>query len=482
MTFNNGSPTIPLDYLEQGHDITPCKNKVPIVSNWQQRKIGKDEWKKLYTMCNIGLKLGGKTDIDIDNNVVKKFITKYLKSCGAIYGRKSNPRSHYLFLGELKSKIYSMPQELKKYCKEFPHGVTLLEIRSGNGHQSIAPGSSIAGEDVVWNSFANINTYDGDLEADIGKIALSSALQILYPSEGKRDEYCTAIAGVLAKHTEWTETSINGFVYNVAVCSDDQEAEKRMAKGTNAKNPASKNFGMPKISEIVGCTTKTIADLFSWVGVTGSGTSFTGLRGYTTEPKYWQLEYKGKWITVMDSSILLSYTKISILILENCYEVAPVISPNAWKEILTGLLQNVQKINTPYEASYYGIIGIEFVKFFQVGTSEDKTNLASEFLCAPWQNPQDKHFYFRLEHFTQKLKRRQLSFEMRKMTHFLREEFGAEPTKITISKKELRVWKVPEKNIEGHELNNSDGEAWKEQTQKRLDVAAKARADGGLPF
>ena len=481
MTFNNGSPTIPLDYLEQGHDITPCKNKVPIVSNWQQRKIGKEEWQKQYISLNIGLKLGGKSDIDIDNHVVKKFISRYLKSCGAIYGRKSNPRSHYLFLGELKSKIFVMPQELKEYCKDFPHGNTLLEIRSGNGHQSIAPGSIVEGEDVVWNSFANINTYDGDLDADIAKIALSTALSILYPGKGNRDIYCTSVAGVLAKHTEWTDTDINVFVHNLAVCSGDEDANKMMAKGTEAKNPASKSFGMPKLAETLGCTTKAIADLFSWVGVKDSGSSFTGLKCYTTEPKYWQLEYKGKWITIMDSLILLSYTKISILILENCYEIAPVISPKDWKVIVAGMLQNVQKIDTPYEASYYGNIGIVFINYFHGMVSYSKTELASEYLSGAWLN--DKHWYFRLEHFTQKLRSKQLSFEMRKMTHFLREEFGAEPTKITVSRKELRVWKVPEKNINEHELNNSDPEGWKELTFKRRDIEAKARADKtDLPF
>ena len=84
MTYNNGAPKIPLDYLEQGHDITPCENKTPILSQWQKKVIKKDEWNSKYIRNNIGLKLGGKTDIDIDNHIVKKFIEVYLKSCGAI--------------------------------------------------------------------------------------------------------------------------------------------------------------------------------------------------------------------------------------------------------------------------------------------------------------------------------------------------------------------------------------------------------------
>ena len=56
MTFNNGALKIPLDYLEQGHDITPCDNKIPILSKWQNKVIKKDEWNSKYIRNNIGFK------------------------------------------------------------------------------------------------------------------------------------------------------------------------------------------------------------------------------------------------------------------------------------------------------------------------------------------------------------------------------------------------------------------------------------------
>ena len=66
-----------------------------------------------------------------------------------------------------------------------------------------------------------------------------------------------------------------------------------------------------------------------------------------------------------------------------------------------------------------------------------------------------------------------MSFEMRKLTHFLREEFGCEPTKITIDKKELRVWKVPAENIEGHVRNNKDEDGANKKILERLDNKEK---------
>ena len=469
MTFNNGEPKKPQDYINLGWDITPCKNKKPFIKGWSEKTITLKEWESTYRSYNIGGKLNNKIDVDIDNHFVKRFIEKYLKSCGAIYGRMSNPRSHYLFSGELESKVYAMPNELSNHCKEFKHGNTLLEIRSGAGHQSILPGSIVEGEDVVWDKYAQINDYDGDLEADIAKIALSTALSILYPNKGNRDNYCTAVAGVLANHTDWDENEINFFINILAMLSGDENAHKKMSKGTNAKNPKTKNLGMPKLAEIVGCSVKAIAEVFSWIGVKDSGSSFTGLRCYMIEPKYWQLQYKGKWITFYDTSMLLSYTKIKILILEHCLEEPPEMTPQQWKQVRTGLLQHVEKIETPHEASYYGNIGSVFIHMItNASFKTEKTNLGM-FRGGVWFNPEDKHYYFRLENLIETLKRKQLSFEMRKMTHWLREQFEACPTKISVDQKELRVWKVPKDVIEKHELNNTDVKGTVKKIKKRLE-------------
>ena len=160
--FTNGAPLTYKEWIEQNHDIVPCKNKVPVIPGWtkQENYVLASEWKKKYLEHQIGLILKDKTDFDIDNHYINRFVGKYLKSCGAIYGRKSNPLSHYLFLGELKSKKYAMPKELESYYKDFPHGACLCEIRSGSGHQSIVPGSVIDKEKVEWNKYAEIKSYE----------------------------------------------------------------------------------------------------------------------------------------------------------------------------------------------------------------------------------------------------------------------------------------------------------------------------------
>jgi hypothetical protein len=263
----------PLDtyehWIDSGRIIIPCLKGKPIVKNWQHPsfKISKEEWKNKYTHCAMGLRLDQDIDFDIDNELAKRFIQKYTSANSAISGRPTNPSSHYWWKGTLDFKKFALPQELKKKYEKFPHGATLCEIRNGNTHYTIVPKSrhSKNDEDVVWEKYEGIKEYPGDLNMDLRKIALSTALCILYADHGQRDDYCTAIAGVLLKNTKWSEEEINEFVYNLALESDD-EAEDRAAKGTSGKK-AQRNFGIPKLAEIMGCTAKTVSELFGWIGV-----------------------------------------------------------------------------------------------------------------------------------------------------------------------------------------------------------------------
>ena len=70
-----------------------------------------------------------------------------------------------------------------------------------------------------------------------------------------RNQYCTAIAGVLSTHTDWSEKDISEFIYNIAVESNDEEplGEKKI-KGTSIKKR--ENLAYPHPAEIVGCSQK----------------------------------------------------------------------------------------------------------------------------------------------------------------------------------------------------------------------------------
>lgn len=75
--------------------------------------------------------------------------------------------------------------------------------------------------------YNGITTYpkEYDITMDIGKVALQTALCILYPATaGNRDKYCTAVAGVLLKHGSWTPEQVDLFVEDLAYHSKDDES------------------------------------------------------------------------------------------------------------------------------------------------------------------------------------------------------------------------------------------------------------------
>ena len=266
----NKAPVNYEDWLNLGRVIIPCLKGKPVVSDWSNPnfKITKEEWRTNYTHCEIALRLDQDIDLDVDNDLVKRFITSHIKSCDAVSGRRGNPSSHYWWKGKAPFKKFILPNELQKFCEGFPHGLTLCEIRHESKRYTIVPESkhSKANETVKWERYQDINEYPGNLTNDVGKIALATALCITYASSGQRDAYCTAIAGALIKHTEWTEKEIDNFVYDIATAANDDEADKRRTKGTSSKK-AKRKFGMPKLAEIIGCSTKTVSTLFSWIGI-----------------------------------------------------------------------------------------------------------------------------------------------------------------------------------------------------------------------
>ena len=458
--FTDGAPTTPSEYLDLGCDITPCIGKRPVLANWQNKKTKDIDWTRIKNQPkpNIGLKMTGLRDIDCDNHFVKRFAGKYLLTPASTYGRKSNPNSHYIFSGETDYKIYTMPKDFDDYCKSFPHGNTLLEVRSGNTKQSIAPGSAIDGESVDWQHWVGFQKYVGDFKKDVGKIALSTALAILYPAKGSRDNYCYAIAGVLKNHTEWTANEIDIFVYNLAVFSgkeDEQSQNERISMGTKAHNDNTRNLGLPKLAEILKCSVSGVAKLFEWVGIKDSASQFTDLRVYKTDPKYWVFKFRGHDITVMDTSLLLSYTKIKILILENTLQEPPELKPAEWKSIRMDLLRNVKEIEAPQESSYYGMIGAQLTEWaHRYQQDDDGVHVITNNGIV--KSEKYKGYIFKLEGLIMRLKRAQMTFEARKLTQYLRSQFDAEPIKITLEKKEFRVWKISYEAMEDNTNYRSD--------------------------
>ena len=249
-------------YKENNYPIIPCKgnSRVPIGKDWQNTEHA------FKPGDNIGLHLLEHIDIDIDNPVCHKFL-KLIKTRGcAIYGRQSNPESHLLFKGKTEFKKWTMHDSFEPWFKDYRKKATILEIRSGHGKQSIAPGSIIDGELVRWDKYIEPGEYQGDLRKDIELVVFATMLSIIYPKKGKRDDFCYAIACLLKKWGAWEEDLINTFIKELAKASEPEaDHESKINLGTRAYK-GNKPLGLPWL-KANGYEPTAIKHLFDVVGI-----------------------------------------------------------------------------------------------------------------------------------------------------------------------------------------------------------------------
>jgi len=286
------SPNNPQDYLSKKLPIIPCREgeKIPKYKTWQNMDFTEEDFSPTD---NIGLKWDGYFDIDIDNPIVRPFLNNFLEPCAAIYGRKSNPKSHFIFKGKPKFKKFSLPSEFDKYTKNFEHGSTLIEIRSGSDKQSIVPGSKVKGELVKWDVFEGISPYGGNAFEDVSKIALGGALSLMFPNHGARQDYCFTIACILTRIKGWTEDKINEFVSILAKANGyDDEIKRINSFGTLAYKQIEKKGrmkGFVSLKEITGVEYGGLISIFSWVGLEEKNKKILELI-----PKYFYIEDCGQ--------------------------------------------------------------------------------------------------------------------------------------------------------------------------------------------
>ena len=243
-------PLSPEEYTQNKISVIPCKEneRIPIGKEWQTNII------PFKPGNNIGLHLLEHIDIDIDNIICHKFLNGIKTRCCAVYGRNSNPQSHLLFKGKT---------EYKKS--------TILEIRSGQGKQSIVPGSIIDGEEVRWDKYEELKSYPGDLRKAIKQVVFATMLSIIYVPKGARGDFCYALACLLAKWGKWSADRIDKFILTLAEQSNDENFRNKKGKGTHAheqlKKTDGRTKGLPTLIGILKVSGKAIKDIFSVVDI-----------------------------------------------------------------------------------------------------------------------------------------------------------------------------------------------------------------------
>lgn len=136
------------DYLARGWQLVPIPvgRKGPIVQGWQCRQWQPEDFEP---DSNIGVILvprsGDLIDVDLDCSEALMLAPIYLPPTGAVFGRPSKPRSHWLYVSS---------GAVKEAFADPLNGEMLLELRAagrdGAAHQTLLPPSLTDGERRTW--------------------------------------------------------------------------------------------------------------------------------------------------------------------------------------------------------------------------------------------------------------------------------------------------------------------------------------------
>lgn len=241
-------------YLTKGIALTLVRQgtKRPEGRNWQEDVITDPDDASQFRNHNIGFILGSKswglTDIDLDCKEARVLARYLLPDTPWKFGRKSNPRSHYLYQS-LKSKT-------RKFAAPSNAGM-LLEIRS-DGAQTIAPGSMHPDEELIewvgnWEKGEPLKIVFEELDEICRRLAAACLILRHGWVSGKRDEVAVALCGLLLR-AGWSNDDVNEWLEAIALAAGDEELDMRLKAeyqeqrlGNNQKVP-----GIPRLRSLLG--------------------------------------------------------------------------------------------------------------------------------------------------------------------------------------------------------------------------------------
>lgn len=201
----------------------PRGKKRPISSGWQNLRLDEDDIRREFAQpCNIGVLLGepsgGLVDIDCDLPEAAVLAGSLLPTT-ACYGRRGNPRSHYLVVS---------PAAESRAFKASATG-SVVEIRS-TLLQSVFPGSTHpSGETYEWVDDREPVTIDAaELDRLVSLIAVGALVAHLWPVAGLRHDCALAACGVLLKSGVPLE-SAHTLMAAIVQAAGDDEVEDRLS-------------------------------------------------------------------------------------------------------------------------------------------------------------------------------------------------------------------------------------------------------------
>ena len=201
-------------YHERGWKPVPIDRKTKRASGkeWQKRAYDPKQFRG--NAQNVGVQLGkvsgGLTDVDLDCMEAIALAPRFLPPTGAVFGRKSKPASHRLYVTDLCEAVVGAVIQFAEYVGGKSDAM-LVELRVGGkrkgkgkdesnggdengdeyeytGATSVFPPSIHASDETVtWERDGEPATVGGDeLSGVVRKLAVASLLKRHYPGGGSR--------------------------------------------------------------------------------------------------------------------------------------------------------------------------------------------------------------------------------------------------------------------------------------------------------
>ncbi|MCJ2110212.1 phage/plasmid primase, P4 family [Methylobacterium sp. E-025] len=221
----------PETYLNEGYDVTPLhpRTKKPKLPQWTSITLDINDFQphgEFPNDFNLGVKLGtssnGIVDVDLDCDAAVFLGQSILDNDTRVFGRESNPRSHYLYRVD-------DPQPTKKF-RHPQTGKTLIELR-GNGAQTVLPGSIYeSGEQIRFEDDSLPLPSETDwrtLQDQCGAIAAGCVLSEFWV-EGTRHQLAVALGG-WAAHRGVEQRKMIVVITAVAQYRQDDDVRDRVS-------------------------------------------------------------------------------------------------------------------------------------------------------------------------------------------------------------------------------------------------------------
>ena len=147
---------IATDYIRRGWCPVPIPRgrKGPVEDGWQNLTVSDENVAQHFNgaLMNVGVQMGPKSgglnDVDLDCAEAVRIAPLFLPSTGAVFGRASKRRSHYLY-------VTSDADDVTAIQHKDQNGAMIVELRVGTakGAQTMFPGSKHpdTGETVEWD-------------------------------------------------------------------------------------------------------------------------------------------------------------------------------------------------------------------------------------------------------------------------------------------------------------------------------------------